>query len=80
MKHKLSTADRNYVIELNAEKAGRAHELMGEIISGKARGRQSPDQITICDLSGTGVQDTAIADVAMARAAESAGMCTQIPI
>ena len=36
MKHKLSTADRNYVIELNVEKAGRAHELMGKIISGES--------------------------------------------
>jgi len=32
------------------------------------KGRQ--DQITICDLSGTGVQDTAIADLAMRQAQE----------
>ena len=36
MKHKLSTADRNYVIELNVEKAARAHKLMGKIISGES--------------------------------------------
>ena len=36
MKHKLSTADRNYVIELNAEKTGQAHKLMSEIISSKS--------------------------------------------
>lgn len=43
---------------------------LGDIISGKQKGRQSQDQITICDLSGTGVQDTAIADLAMKQAQE----------
>ena len=33
MKHKISTADCNYVISVNAEKVGQAHELMGKIIS-----------------------------------------------
>ena len=40
---------------------------LGEIIAG-APGRTSPDQITICDLTGTGVQDTAIATLARERA------------
>jgi ornithine cyclodeaminase len=48
--------DENQVVEL------------GEIIAGNQRGRQSQDQITICDLSGTGVQDTAIADLALTQA------------
>ena len=34
---------------------------LGDIIAGKARGRQSAQDITICDLTGTGAQDTAIA-------------------
>jgi ectoine utilization protein EutC len=34
---------------------------LGDVIIGKTAGRQSPDDITICDLTGTGVQDTAIA-------------------
>jgi ornithine cyclodeaminase/alanine dehydrogenase-like protein (mu-crystallin family) len=33
-------------------------------------GRTSDDQITICDLTGVGVQDTAIARLAHARAVE----------
>jgi ornithine cyclodeaminase len=53
---------------------------LGEIISGKVNGRQSRDQITICDLSGTGVQDTAIADYAMTQAAVTHGIGTQIPM
>ncbi|HCY85208.1 MAG TPA: cyclodeaminase [Desulfobacteraceae bacterium] len=42
---------------------------LGEIITGKAQGRQDQEQITVCDLSGTGVQDTAIAAFALSRAA-----------
>lgn len=41
---------------------------IGRIIAGTAQGRSNADQITICDLTGTGVQDTAIATLARARA------------
>ena len=34
---------------------------LGQIISGSATGRSSESDITICDLTGTGAQDTAIA-------------------
>lgn len=34
---------------------------VGELTSGKKKGRSSDQQITVCDLTGTGVQDTAIA-------------------
>jgi len=37
---------------------------LGGIIAGKAKGRASDEQLTICDLTGTGVQDTAIATLA----------------
>ncbi|WP_342641029.1 ectoine utilization protein EutC [Rhodoligotrophos ferricapiens] len=48
---------------------------LGAIIAGKAPGRSSPQAITICDLTGTGVQDTAIATLANARAkAANAGV------
>jgi len=42
---------------------------LGEITAGHQPGRQNDDQITICDLSGTGVQDTAIAHLAVEQAA-----------
>ncbi|TGR15151.1 ectoine utilization protein EutC [Mesorhizobium sp. M4B.F.Ca.ET.190.01.1.1] len=45
---------------------------LGQIISGQRPGRQSADQITIADLTGTGIQDTAIAALAVARARSSA--------
>jgi ectoine utilization protein EutC len=41
---------------------------LGDIIAGKTRGRMRDDQLTVCDLTGTGVQDTAIATLAFERA------------
>ena len=46
---------------------GQAVEL-GHILVGKAEGRGSREEITFCDLTGTGVQDTAIALFAHRRA------------
>ncbi len=34
---------------------------LGQVIEGSAKGRMSEKDITICDLTGTGAQDTAIA-------------------
>ena len=45
---------------------GRPAEL-GEVITGARPGRHSPQDVTICDLTGTGVQDTAIATHVRAR-------------
>ena len=41
---------------------------LGQIIAGQRPGRTTPDQITLADLTGTGVQDTAIATLARNRA------------
>lgn len=48
---------------------------LGDITAGKVPGRQSDDEIIIADLTGTGVQDTAIATLARQRA-EVAGKGT----
>lgn len=45
---------------------------IGQIIAGQKPGRTSADQITICDQTGTGIQDTAIATLARQRC-EAAG-------
>jgi ornithine cyclodeaminase len=50
---------------------------LGLITSGRGPGRQSAAQITVCDLTGTGVQDTAIALLAY-RKAIAAGLGTRI--
>lgn len=40
---------------------------LGQIISGQSSGRETESEVTICDLTGTGAQDTAIASLAMDR-------------
>jgi len=50
---------------------------LGEITSGRRHGRQHDSQITVCDLTGTGVQDTAIALLAHRRSTER-GLGVQI--
>jgi len=41
---------------------------LGQIVAGQAIGRQSPQDITLADLTGTGIQDIAIAALALSRA------------
>jgi len=50
---------------------------LGAIAAGEIPGRQNAEQITIADLTGTGVQDTAIAVLAL-EAARAAGAGTRI--
>jgi len=46
---------------------------LGELTAGRHTGRQNDRQITVCDLTGTGVQDTAIALLAYQKA-QAAGL------
>jgi ornithine cyclodeaminase len=41
---------------------------LGDIIAGKSIGRTTSSEITVCDLTGTGAQDTAIAHLALSLA------------
>lgn len=43
---------------------------LGELTSGRKPGRRSPEEITVCDLTGVGVQDTQIARFTYQRALE----------
>jgi len=43
---------------------------LGELTSGAVTGRESESEITVCDLTGVGVQDTQIARLAYQRAVE----------
>lgn len=40
------------------------HAELGEVINGIKPGRESDDEIIVCDLTGTGAQDAAIGGVA----------------
>jgi len=50
---------------------------LGAVIADPAKGRTSADDITLCDLTGTGAQDTAIASFAL-KLARAAGAGTVI--
>jgi ornithine cyclodeaminase len=51
--------------------ADRVFPELGQVIAGQQPGRSSDSQITFADLTGTGIQDTAIATLAFARAQAS---------
>ncbi|MPZ12457.1 MAG: cyclodeaminase [Kiloniellaceae bacterium] len=66
----------HHAIEAGTVEADAAFAELGEVIAGKKPGRTSDDHCVICDLTGTGVQDTAIAALAVARA-RAAGVGTR---
>ncbi|KGJ12308.1 cyclodeaminase [Paracoccus versutus] len=55
----------------HAPLAGQDFPELGQILAGQRPGRTSPEQITLADLTGTGIQDTAIATLALARAGKA---------
>jgi ornithine cyclodeaminase len=58
----------HHAIAAGAVPAARAFPELGEVIAGLAPGRTDAGQITLADLTGTGIQDTAIAALALGRA------------
>ena len=65
----LRSAGRVACLAQHAAGEGRNAPIeLGELTSGRTPGRQSAEEITVCDLTGTGVQDTAIASLALTRA------------
>ena len=46
-------------------------ELRGQVIARQNPARLNDDEITLCDLTGTGIQDTAIATPAFQRCLQS---------
>ncbi len=52
---------------------------LGDLTSGRRPGRERPDEITVCALTGVGVQDTAIALLAYGRA-KARGLGARFPI
>jgi ornithine cyclodeaminase len=58
----------NHAIAAGLVAADAPFPELGAIIAGQAPGRPDGRAVTLCDLTGTGVQDTAIATLAYARA------------
>lgn len=68
--------DLHHALEAGTISADRVLEL-GVVCAGRERGRTRDDEVTVCDLTGVGVQDTAIATLAYRRA-RAAGLGTPI--
>jgi len=61
----------HHAIEAGTATPDQSFAELGSVIAGTAAGRRHADDITFADLTGTGVQDTAIANLALARARAS---------
>lgn len=59
------------------DQADRAVEI-GAICGGETPGRTSPSSLTLCDLTGVGVQDVAAANAVLANAQAGAGLVIEI--
>lgn len=57
----ITLGELHHAVESGVLSAEEAVDELGEITSGQKPGREREDQITVCDLTGTGAQDTAIA-------------------
>ncbi|WVT77239.1 ectoine utilization protein EutC (plasmid) [Sinorhizobium chiapasense] len=69
LKQTRKLGELHHAIEAGLVKESAIFPELGEIIAGRKPGRSGPDEITVADLTGTGIQDTAIATLAAARAA-----------
>lgn len=58
----------HHALAVNAVRSDQHHLELGQLVAGLAVGRTTRNQITIADLTGTGIQDTAIASLAFHRA------------
>lgn len=59
-----SLGELHHAIESGQIDSSSSFPELGDVISGQATGRQIASEITLCDLTGTGIQDTAIATLA----------------
>jgi ornithine cyclodeaminase/alanine dehydrogenase-like protein (mu-crystallin family) len=60
--------DNGYLTNLRTGATGAVGEELGEVIIGQVPGRTDEQQSTVCDLTGVGVQDVAIATLAYQKA------------
>ncbi len=63
----LALGDSHHAVEAGILDPGRLLEL-GAVVAGRCPGRTASDQVTVCDLTGTGIQDTAVARLTYQRA------------
>lgn len=58
----------HHAIAAGLAQAGAGYPELGQVVAGLVPGREDAAQITLADLTGTGIQDTAIAALALTRA------------
>jgi ornithine cyclodeaminase len=59
--------EMHHAIEKQLATSSAEFPELGQVISHQVGGRENSDDITLCDLTGTGIQDTAIATLAYQR-------------
>jgi len=64
----LRLGEIHHAVERGAITQENVYAELGEITAGRKKGRESEDEIIICDLTGVGVQDVAAASLVMERA------------
>ncbi len=62
----VALGELHHAVEEGALNETDVHAELGEIVIGREKGRES-DELIICDLTGVGVQDAAIAELAWQR-------------
>lgn len=75
----LRLGEIHHAVERGAITKEKVHAELGDIVAGRKPGRQSEDEIIVCDLTGVGVQDVAAASVVMERA-QTAGRGERIAV
>lgn len=60
----LELGELHHAVAEGALQAGSVYAELGEIVGGRKPGRTDPDELIVCDLTGVGAQDAAIAEVA----------------
>jgi ornithine cyclodeaminase len=68
LKQTRKLGELHHAIERGLASADQTFPELGQIVAGRTATRRSAEEITFCDLTGTGVQDTAIAILAHRRA------------
>ena len=67
----ITMGDLKHAIDAGVMSADDVHADLGDLVTGRKKGRKRPDEITIFDSTGTALQDVASAAIAFERATES---------
>jgi ornithine cyclodeaminase len=75
----LASGELHHAVESGVFDVGSVYGELGALASGRLPGRTREDELTVADLTGLGIQDTAVAGFVAGRAAEL-GVGDDIPL